>query len=110
MDRRAMELLYGVAEVSTTKLPRSEESEEEEQGMLAAIPIVGSATATAASGVAPEPVQAQLAEWVTRWDELMGELYMITISGKELLVPKLGDGLQLARDYHERIGHCERLS
>eukprot|EP00854_Cymbomonas_tetramitiformis_P034330 gene34330-biopygen25921 len=66
MDRRAMELLYAVAEVSTTKLPRSEESEEGEQGVLAAIPVAGSAKATAASGVAPEPVQAQLAEWVTR--------------------------------------------
>ncbi|KAK3268955.1 hypothetical protein CYMTET_22572 [Cymbomonas tetramitiformis] len=54
------------AEVSTTKLPKSQESEEEEHGALAAIPIVGSAEATAASGLAPEPVQAQLAEWVTR--------------------------------------------
>ncbi|KAK3275036.1 hypothetical protein CYMTET_16817 [Cymbomonas tetramitiformis] len=40
-----------------------------------------------------------------RWDELAGKLYMITINGKELLVPKPGDGLGLVRDYHERTGH-----
>ncbi|KAK3233678.1 hypothetical protein CYMTET_56035 [Cymbomonas tetramitiformis] len=230
----AMELLYAVAEVSTTKLPKSQESEEEEHGALAAIPIAGSAKVTTASELAPEPVQAQLAEWVTsqgqkgtqglgtadavprrrqwklasmelagykarhrqafskpgdkpvevnsapewapaanekemrlprlpyttrlvamaasvtqqeslrekypdihedelclawiktggsvevpkeeyhrvrkraarhRWDGLMGELYMITISGKELLVPKPGDRLQLVREYHERTCH-----
>ncbi|KAK3274636.1 hypothetical protein CYMTET_17191 [Cymbomonas tetramitiformis] len=260
MDRRAMELLYAVAEVSATKLPKSQESEEEEHGALAAIPIVGSAKVTTASELAPGPVQAQLAEWVTRfsdytqqvarrlshqdweerlqhmcsqgqkgtqglgtaaavlrrrqwklasmelagykarhrqafsrpgdkpvevnsapewapvakekemrlsrlpdttrlvamvasvtqqeslreeypdihedelclawiktggsggipkeeyhrvrkraarhrWDELMGELYMVTISGKELLVPKPGDRIQLVREYHERTGH-----
>ncbi|KAK3234348.1 hypothetical protein CYMTET_55394 [Cymbomonas tetramitiformis] len=40
-----------------------------------------------------------------RWDELMGELYMVTISGKELLVPKPCDRIQLVREHHERTGH-----
>ncbi|KAK3268835.1 hypothetical protein CYMTET_22679 [Cymbomonas tetramitiformis] len=37
-----------------------------------------------------------------RWDELTGELYMVTISGRELLVPRPGDRLGLVRDYNER--------
>eukprot|EP00854_Cymbomonas_tetramitiformis_P002142 gene2142-biopygen2044 len=40
-----------------------------------------------------------------RWDELTGELYMTTINGKELLVPKPGDRLGLVREYHERAVH-----
>ncbi|KAK3288359.1 hypothetical protein CYMTET_4145 [Cymbomonas tetramitiformis] len=40
-----------------------------------------------------------------RWDELTGEFYMVTISGRELLVPRPGDRLGLVRDYHERTGH-----
>ncbi|KAK3243361.1 hypothetical protein CYMTET_46981 [Cymbomonas tetramitiformis] len=65
MDRRAMELLYAVAEVSTTKLPKSQETEEEEHGALAAIPIVKSTEVATTSGVATEPVRARLAEWIT---------------------------------------------
>ncbi|KAK3268836.1 hypothetical protein CYMTET_22680 [Cymbomonas tetramitiformis] len=38
MDRRAMELLLAVAEASTTRLPRNEESQDE-QGALTAIPV-----------------------------------------------------------------------
>eukprot|EP00854_Cymbomonas_tetramitiformis_P034411 gene34411-biopygen29036 len=158
MDRRAMELLFSVAEASTTRLPRSEESQEIEQGALTAIPIAGVSEASCAPEAAPEPTQAQLAEWVTRssdytrhsgslsrevprhtvhedelclewlktggsvmipkedyqrvrkraarhrWDELTGELYMVTIiNGKELLVPK--PGRDRLRAYHERTGH-----
>ncbi|KAK3281301.1 hypothetical protein CYMTET_10903 [Cymbomonas tetramitiformis] len=260
MDRRAMELFYAIAEVSTTKLPKSEESEEEEHGTLVAIPIAKATKVAATSEGTAEPVRAQLAEWITsssgytqqvarrlshqdweerlqrmcsqgqkgtqglgtadavprrrqwkmasmklagyearhrqafsrpggkpaetssapewapvtkekemrlpklpdttrmvamlasvtnqeslrerypdihedelclawvktggrvevpkeeyhrvrkraarhRWDELMGELYMVTVSGKELLVPKPCDRIQLVREYHERTGH-----
>ncbi|KAK3248366.1 hypothetical protein CYMTET_42165, partial [Cymbomonas tetramitiformis] len=66
MDRRAMELLFAVAEASTTRLPRSEESQEEKQGVLAAIPIAGLSETPGAPEATPEPAQAQLAEWVTR--------------------------------------------
>ncbi|KAK3282753.1 hypothetical protein CYMTET_9523 [Cymbomonas tetramitiformis] len=66
MDRRAMELLFAVAEASTTRLPMSEESQEEEQGVLTAIPIAGLSETPCAPEAAPEPAQAQLAEWVTR--------------------------------------------
>ncbi|KAK3274948.1 hypothetical protein CYMTET_16901 [Cymbomonas tetramitiformis] len=65
MDRRAMELLYAIAEVSTTKLPKSEESEEEEHDTLAAIPIAKSTKVAATSEDTAEPVRAQLAEWIT---------------------------------------------
>ncbi|KAK3246695.1 hypothetical protein CYMTET_43776 [Cymbomonas tetramitiformis] len=40
-----------------------------------------------------------------RWDEVTDELHMITISGKELLVPKPSDRLELVRDYPGRTGH-----
>eukprot|EP00854_Cymbomonas_tetramitiformis_P034176 gene34176-biopygen18262 len=40
-----------------------------------------------------------------RWDALTGELYMVTISGRELLVPRPGNRLGLVCDYHERTGH-----
>eukprot|EP00854_Cymbomonas_tetramitiformis_P008504 gene8504-biopygen8623 len=40
-----------------------------------------------------------------RWDELTGELHMVTINGKELLVPKPGDRLGLVRDCHGRTSH-----
>ncbi|KAK3247245.1 hypothetical protein CYMTET_43249 [Cymbomonas tetramitiformis] len=65
MDRRAMELLYAIAEVSTTKLPKSEESEEEEHGTLVAIPIAKATKVAATSEGTAEPVRAQLAEWIT---------------------------------------------
>ncbi|KAK3268685.1 hypothetical protein CYMTET_22825 [Cymbomonas tetramitiformis] len=42
MDRRAMGLLFAVAEASTMRLPKSEESQEE-QGALTAIPVAGPA-------------------------------------------------------------------
>eukprot|EP00854_Cymbomonas_tetramitiformis_P034634 gene34634-biopygen34685 len=40
-----------------------------------------------------------------RWDEATDEIYMITLAGKELRVPKPGDRLQLVKEYHARTGH-----
>ncbi|KAK3235797.1 hypothetical protein CYMTET_54020 [Cymbomonas tetramitiformis] len=66
MDRRAMELLFSVAEASTTRLPRSEESQEVEHGALTAIPIGELAEVSCTPEPASEPAQGLLAEWVTR--------------------------------------------
>ncbi|KAK3262527.1 hypothetical protein CYMTET_26623 [Cymbomonas tetramitiformis] len=67
MDRRAMELLFAVAEASTTRLPRSEKtSQEVEHGELPVIPIGSLAEASSTPESNPEPAQTLVAEWVTR--------------------------------------------
>ncbi|KAK3276333.1 hypothetical protein CYMTET_15581 [Cymbomonas tetramitiformis] len=40
-----------------------------------------------------------------RWDEVASEIYMITLSGKEMRIPKPADRLALVREYHARAGH-----
>eukprot|EP00854_Cymbomonas_tetramitiformis_P034381 gene34381-biopygen28035 len=42
-----------------------------------------------------------------RWDEVTDEIYMITLSGKEVRIPKPADRLALVREYHARTGHWE---
>eukprot|EP00854_Cymbomonas_tetramitiformis_P017073 gene17073-biopygen17623 len=40
-----------------------------------------------------------------RWDEATDEVYMITLSGKEVRIPKPADRLALVKEYHARTGH-----
>ncbi|KAK3235925.1 hypothetical protein CYMTET_53919 [Cymbomonas tetramitiformis] len=40
-----------------------------------------------------------------RWDEATDEIYMITLSGKEVMIPKPADRLALVKEYHSRTGH-----
>ncbi|KAK3239670.1 hypothetical protein CYMTET_50416 [Cymbomonas tetramitiformis] len=40
-----------------------------------------------------------------RWDEATDEIYMITLSGKEVRIPKPADRLALVKEYHSRTGH-----
>ncbi|KAK3263361.1 hypothetical protein CYMTET_27829 [Cymbomonas tetramitiformis] len=97
MDRRAMELLFSVAEASTTRLPRSEESQEIEQGSLSReVPrhtvhedeLCLEWLKTGGSVMIPKEDYQRVRKRAARhrWDELTGELYMVTIiNGKELL-------------------------
>eukprot|EP00854_Cymbomonas_tetramitiformis_P013923 gene13923-16460_t len=39
-----------------------------------------------------------------RWNEVEGELYLITANAKEVRVPKPEDRLDLVKEYHERSG------
>eukprot|EP00854_Cymbomonas_tetramitiformis_P034191 gene34191-biopygen19192 len=40
-----------------------------------------------------------------RWDEATDEIYMITLSGKEVRILKPADRLALVKEYHSRTGH-----
>ncbi|KAK3233750.1 hypothetical protein CYMTET_55967 [Cymbomonas tetramitiformis] len=40
-----------------------------------------------------------------RWDEATDEIYMVTLSGKEVRIPKPADRLALVKEYHSRTGH-----
>ncbi|KAK3284920.1 hypothetical protein CYMTET_7447 [Cymbomonas tetramitiformis] len=40
-----------------------------------------------------------------RWDEATDEIYMVTMSGKEVRIPKPADRLALVKEYHSRTGH-----
>ncbi|KAK3250456.1 hypothetical protein CYMTET_40160 [Cymbomonas tetramitiformis] len=40
-----------------------------------------------------------------RWDEATDEIYMITLSGKEVRIPKPADRLTLVKEYHSRTSH-----
>ncbi|KAK3250403.1 hypothetical protein CYMTET_40214 [Cymbomonas tetramitiformis] len=40
-----------------------------------------------------------------RWDEATDEIYMITLSGKEVRISKPADRLALVKEYHSRTGH-----
>ncbi|KAK3273273.1 hypothetical protein CYMTET_18479 [Cymbomonas tetramitiformis] len=40
-----------------------------------------------------------------RWDEATDEIHMITLSGKEVRIPKPADRLALVKEYHSRTGH-----
>ncbi|KAK3283870.1 hypothetical protein CYMTET_8448 [Cymbomonas tetramitiformis] len=40
-----------------------------------------------------------------RWDEVTDEIYIITLSGKEMRISKPADRLALVKEYHARTGH-----
>ncbi|KAK3266267.1 hypothetical protein CYMTET_25095 [Cymbomonas tetramitiformis] len=40
-----------------------------------------------------------------RWDEATDEIYLVTVAGKKLRIPKPEDRLELVREYHNRTGH-----